>query len=386
MPFWETGTKGEHTKRLTDQFRPSGVKNIGFTTGPWDNYKMPVPTCSENVVLVHGAVVPKFGCGSETAGGKRWGTCDQWRSSCNKHFAAFVVQAAGLVDAVKLAAGALPGSDPHVTPCTFGDLYAGAMYYIAECVGSYDYLLGLSFPAEGSAAYIPRWASWIYGGDPGKSNYPTYDLPYNKNVASSLDWHGNYYDFAGLDVEAGWPDYTLSHRQLVGDGEFCRQALTARYPCPSTAPAGAQSYPGMCGGCLKEEWIFGCADWLCSHHPLAYYDQKFSELRQELLDAVLLYEGTNKLGSQTIDETCATQIADAVVGAPDIDPAEVDENQWAYDQAVAAEQQRLADRAELKSSLALAGVGDDAGFPTAIVIGGVAALAGIFWLARRRAA
>ena len=166
----------------------------------------------------------------------------------------------------------------------------------------------------------------------------------------------------------------------VGDGEFCRQVITASYPC-----LGATSYPGMCGGCQNENIVGVCTNYVCSHYPLEYYQKKFSELRMELLNSVLIFEGKNKsvLKGLTIDEACADQIVKAVVAAPPIDPEAVDATQGAYQATIQKEKDEAAAAALLNQAL-FGGEEEDPGLPMGIIIGGVAAVGVAIWLGTRR--
>ena len=369
MSYWETGAKGDKIAgAVGNTYLKGGVERIGYEISPWGAYGMPSPTCDDDGWSLNHHVIASQKCGSQSEGGRRWGQCDQWRSSCNKEFEHWRSTAGAYTDAVKTAASALPGDKAHVSPCMFGELYSEAMYYINQCVGSYDPLTGLYIPEPDSPAYVPRWASWIFGGDAGRSNWPKFEDAWNRDTPGATAWWGG-----GLD------NYVGAWQSKVGDGEFCRQVITASYPCE-----GADSYPGMCGGCASENLVGVCTNYVCSHYPLEFYQRKFSDLRMELLDAVLIYEGKNKktLGGQTIDEACADQIVEAVVAAPPIDPEAVDATQGAYQAAMQEEKDEHAAAALLQQSLLAAQEGD--GLPLGLILGGVAAVGAAIWLGSRR--
>lgn len=369
MIDWETGAKGDKVAgAVGNTYMKGGVERIGYQLKPWEAYGMPTPTCDDDGWSPDSHVIASQRCGSQSKGGRRWGQCDQWRSSCDKRFTSYLNIAGGLVDAVKTAANATASSKAHVTPCMFGELYSQAMYYINQCVGSYDPVTGLYTPEPDSPAYVPRWASWIFGGDAGLSNFPQFADEWNRDTPGATAWW-----------DGGVDEYVGTWQSRVGDGEFCRQVITASYPC-----LGATSYPGKCGGCAKTS-LLGCSNYTCSHYPLEYYQRKFSELRMELLNSVLIYEGKNKsiLNGLTIDEACADQIVKAVVAAPPIDPEAVDANQGAYQAAIQKEEDEAAAAALLNQ--ALFGDQEEAGgLPIGLIIGGIAAVGAAIWLGTRR--
>jgi hypothetical protein len=372
VSFYETGTKGDKVAgQVGNNYPGDGVELIGYELKPWQAYGMPEPHCDDDKWSVNSHVTSGQKCGAQSDGGRRWGQCDQWRSSCNKKFQGYLTTAGGLVDAVKTAASSKPGDASHVSPCTFGDLYADAMYYINQCVGSDDPITGLSVPPPDAPAYIPRWASWIFGGGPGRSSWPNFTDPW---VADDSENTPGWWSTGGVK------EYNSEWRNKVGDGEFCRQVITADYPCK-----GATSYPGMCGGCVTENLVGVCTNYLCSHYPLTYWQREFSALREELLNSVLIYEGKNKdeLQGKSVDEACADQVVEANLAAPDIDPAAVDENQAAYAATVQAEQDKIAAQALLQQTLA-GGTEEEPQLPIGLIAGGLAAVGLAIWLGRRR--
>lgn len=366
MGFVETGgTRDQITSALDWGPKGSGYRNVGYAlTSTWSDYGMPTPTCNDRAG-VDAHVYAGDKCGAKSQGGQRWGTCDAWRSSCGKKFNDYLDWAAGLVDAVTVAAGKTPNSPGWVSPCVFGEMWSDAMGTISKYVGSKDQVTGLFYPEPGQPGYVPRHASWIFGGDGYKSDYPNFKKTWEGD--KSWWYSGNY------------EDYSMEWRVRVSNAEFCRARMDSVYPCP-----GGGQYPAWCGGCKDKGLLGYCYDYHCSHPPLVYYDRKFSELREDLLNALLIYEGKNKslLAGATIDEHCKEQIVEATAQAPPV--GIVDEDQVAYQQAVADEKQAIADEAARVSIMEqLEGEATEPVLPAWAIAGGVA-LAGFLIYRRLR--
>ena len=363
--FIETGGKGDKVSGMvSDSTYASGAKGIGYEFEPWSEYDMPKPTCDDDDFSAAGFVNAQQKCGSTGAGGRRWGQCDQWRSSCDKKFSGWFADSELLVEAVVQASGVKPGEEGHVSPCIFGEMYAAAQASINLRVGSVDPVWGIGFPGPGEPGYVPRFMSYLFGGSPGASAYPDYSEPYPSDG-------GTYF------TSKAYEGITPAYRVHISNGSFCRQVMSKTYPC-----LGADAYPGACGGC-KDDSLFGCSDYLCTHKPLEYWDRAYNGLRVELIGAVSVYEQTNAdlLNGQTIDGFCAEKVAQQVVDAPLVTMTGLSPAELAYQKEVAEEKAALAAKAEeqamldallTEENLQLGGVGAGApGLGTVALVGGL---------------
>jgi len=327
---YEMGGMGDKVSGMVgDNVYKTGAKGIGFDISPWSDYGMPKPSCDDDPYSANSSVQAVQKCGLTDVAGRRWGQCDQWRSSCDKKFHQYFAKAELLVEAVTQAAGMKPGEEGHVSPCLFGEMYAAAQAQINLCVGSVDPVWGVGFPAQGEPGYVPRSMSYLFGGSPGKSNYPNYDEPYPEGGGA---YHGSEM----------WDGISATYREKISNASFCRYVLLPTYPCK-----GADAYPGSCGGCL-EDALIGCSNWLCTHKPLVYWDKAYNGLRVELIGAVTIYETTNAetLKGESIDEYCVGQVAEQIVAAPDVDISGLSPAELAYQLEVQQEKEELARKAE----------------------------------------
>lgn len=420
--------------------------------------------------------------GSRFDGGKRPGGVDVWRSMCWHTLDLWMEQAQAAVDVVKGAAPLSKGDPGWVSPCLFGEFYATAAGMISARVGSADPILGLDFPRPYQPGFVPREASWIFGGGHGRANWPTFDAPWsggsNADLGPTPSWYyvhqsGVVYggkDAAGETIwispgDAGYPEaalapmtvcksttdqpgsgsvnvaesglfwnppkpppaptkaeeeawdqawaltcnkpnayrYSPDWREKVSNGEFCRQILPASYEDGCFFNSGPYSLnkalgkTQLCGNKCASAGSWGsgyqtCANWVCAHRPLEYYQRKAADMRVELIQAVQAYEVANLfiLGTATIDQACSVELGGGYAKAPPLTAMGVDKDQVVYEAHLMEEKIELwnkAKEAELYEILvdkALTGAGTPV--PTWLKVGGaaVAALVAIRLLRRRR--
>jgi hypothetical protein len=359
----------------------TGAVDIGWEFRPWSDYNMPTPIDDNDWgTLAADTTVGQY-TGNENTIGERWGQWVQWQTSCSLKFEQYLTTAAGLASALAEASGKDPGATGHVGPCTFGDYYSEVMGYINKIVGSWDPIIGVAFGKPGEVGYVPRNASWIFGGSDTRSLWPYFNNnPDNENFTVGKWW-----------TERQYQNYPKGWRQAVSNGEFCRRWMNRAYPCEKGAMAysaiGTGGKMGMCGS--SESWT-GSRD-PGRHYPLEYWQRKFTELRQQCMGAVSLYELKNKaeLGNLTIDEACNQSTAEQVVASPDLTPEAEDFEKVLHDAERADDARKAAMEAE-KSAL-LSAISDDLvsgeGGVNPLVIGaGVIGLGALYFALRRRRA
>ena len=357
----ESGGLGDNVNReIGTKTYPSGAVSIAYDIKPWVHYGVPYPDCDDDGWSNNKDVIFTQKCGDRNTYGRRWGQCDQWRSSCQNWVEELVNTTSLAVEGVREAAKPGPNSP---TVCAFSQMYSDAMGLINYAVGSRDPILGTDFGEPGTPAYIPRWRSVLFGGANARTNYPDYTLPHNGE-------NDPYYS------QERWADLNEGLRREISNGEFCRARVSKTYPGKD-----AVQYPDLIGGCLKKALI-GCANYECKHWPLIAWDLAFHDLRLELISAVALYEKTHaaELKGQTIDQYCAVQTAALAANAPEVIVGAVDRDQYAYSLQVENEKAlALAEsqEAQLVNEL-LAGGGGSAAALTPILLAGGALIAGIF--------
>lgn len=279
---------------------------------------MPAPSCDDdNFTHVAGVNVTQK-CGDSDLWGRRWGQCDQWRSSCDKYWAEFLNTADYMAEAVYHAAWFPIGHPKHVDPCTFRGMYVDAMAYINRMVGSIDPINGVGYPGQDDPeGFVPRKFSLIFGGARFNSTYPNYD-----------DTHQGAEDPYYANEE--WARFPLEVRQQISNSEFCRSVMDKTYPCSGTSVG----FPDACGGkCLKKGFLgIGCANYHCTHHPLEYWDLSFHNARMKLVQAVEAYESKNQptLLGRTLDQYCAQRYSALVAAAPTVDVFVGTEEEFAH--------------------------------------------------------
>jgi hypothetical protein len=358
----------------------TGSVDIGWEHRPWSDYNMPTPSDDNDWASTAADVPNTFQYSGDTNKlGERWGQWVQWQSSCSKKFESYLTTATGLASALAEAGGKDPGAAGHVGPCMFGDYYSEVMGFINKIVGSWDPIIGVSFGDAGELGYVPRNASWIFGGSDTYALWPYFtENPPGGDFQLGKWWTDRQYQ----DYPKGW-------RQAVANGEFCRQAMNKAYPCTkgatSYAAIGADGQMGMCGS--SESWTGSRNP--ARHYPLEYWQRKFTELRQQCMGAVSLYELKNKatLGSDTIDEACAGLTADQVVSAPVLTGEAEDTEKVVHDRVRADDARKAA--AEAEKEALLAAISSDlmsgAGGINPLAIGaGVLGLGALYFILRRR--
>lgn len=246
-----------------------------------------------------------------------------------------------MVDEVVAASSKPETNAAHWEPCYFGQKWSEAMAYINACVGSYDPVYQSAFGEEGGG-YVPRSASWIFGGNPGNSVYPKFNNPYVTGTDGNEEGYGVGASLPGTDwiANQGYANYNIGWRRKVSNGSFCRQVMAKTYPCKN-----ATAYPQKCG----DNDCSG-SNCQCDHYPLIYWQKQFSALRGSLLTSVSIYENANKslLQGDTIDQFCAAKVAQEIVDAPIVDETASPEEQLAFEKKLADEEaeQRAQDRAD----------------------------------------
>lgn len=338
----------------------TGAIQVAYDIKPWSHYGVPYPDCDNDPGSASKDVLTNQKCGDRNTYGRRWGQCDQWRSSCQNWVEQLVNTASLAVEGVTEAAKPGPNTP---TPCKFSQMYSDAMGLINYAVGSYDPVLGESFGDPGTPAHIPRWRSVLFGGANARTDYPYYTIAH-KGASDS------YYS------QEKWKELIPSLRKDISNGEFCRQVITTNYP-----GRGAVQYPDLIGGCAKK-YAFGiCGRYECKHWPLIGWDLAFHNLRLELISAVAVYEKTkaNVLKGQSLDEYCAFQTAALAAAAPEVLVGAVDQEQFQYNleqEAETREALAAAEEAELMNELLAAGESGSSPATPILLVGG-ALIAGI---------
>ena len=274
--------------------------------------------------------------------------------------------------ALGIAAAQKPDAAAWLDPCAFGDAYSEVLGFINKMVGSKDPINGLDFAEPGQAGYVPRNASWIFGGSDFRTKWPKF--------LNNTPTPGKPFVVGKWWKDREYRAYNGTWKQSVSNAEFCRSKMQPSYPCPPNAK--------MSGKCEKDVSNFWGSAEVAPHYPLSYYQKQFSSLRISCIGAVAMYEQANAdlLKGKTIDGFCVAEIADQFVASPTLSGTADDLEQAVFvgeqNAAIAEENRKAAEQAMIDAML---GGNDDEGPSLALIGGGaLVALGALYYFTTRK--